>query len=70
MDRRHFLTGCVITFGKRGQEFITYLKSAPLLKGILSGDEHMTVEERFSPAAVRCLVAGNSAFAGREVLFV
>ena len=58
-----------IVFGKRGQEFIKYLKSEPLLKGILSGHEHITVEERFSPTAVQYLVAGNFAFAGREVLF-
>ena len=58
-----------IAFGKRGQEFIKYLKSEPLLKGILSGHEHITVEERFSPTAVQYLVAGNFAFAGREVLF-
>jgi predicted MPP superfamily phosphohydrolase len=58
-----------ITFGKRGQEFIKYLKSEPLLKGILAGHMHITVEERFSPTAVQYLVAGNFAFAGREVLF-
>ena len=58
-----------ITFGKRGQKFIKYLKSEPLLKGILAGHEHITVEERFSPTATQYLVAGNFAFAGREVLF-
>ena len=58
-----------ITFGKRGQEFIKYLKSEPLLKGILAGHEHITIEERFSPTAVQYLVAGNFAFAGREILF-
>ena len=58
-----------ITFGKRGQEFIKYLKGEKLLKGILAGHQHITVEERFSPTAVQYLVAGNFAFAGREVLF-
>ena len=58
-----------ITFGKRGQEFIKYLKSETLLKGILSGHMHITVEERFSPTAMQYLVAGNFAFAGREILF-
>ena len=58
-----------IPFGKTGQEFIKYLKSEPLLKGILAGHEHITVQERFSPTAVQYLVAGNFAFAGREVLF-
>ncbi|MBQ6328879.1 MAG: metallophosphoesterase [Kiritimatiellae bacterium] len=58
-----------LVFGKRGQEFIKYLKSEPLLKGILAGHQHITVEERFSPTATQYLVAGNFAFAGREVLF-
>ena len=58
-----------ITFSKRGQEFIDRLKKEPLLKGILAGHEHITVDERFSPTAVQYLVAGNFAFAGREVLF-
>ena len=57
-----------ITFGKRGQDFIKYLKSEPLLKGILAGHLHITVEERFSPTAVQYLIAGNFAFTGREVL--
>ena len=56
-------------FGKCGQEFAKYLKSEPLLKGILAGHMHITMEERFSPTAVQYLVAGNFAFAGREVLF-
>ena len=59
-----------ITFGKRGQEFIKYLKSEPLLKGILAGHEHITVQERFSDTAIQYLVAGNFAFVGREVLVV
>ena len=58
-----------ISFGRRGQDFIAYLKTEPLLRGILAGHEHITVEERFSPTAVQYLVAGNFAFAGREVLF-
>ena len=58
-----------ITFGKRGQDFIAYLKSEPLLKGILSGHDHITVADRFSPTAMQYVVAGNFAFAGREVLF-
>ncbi len=57
-----------LAFGKRGQDFIKYLKSEPLLKGILAGHMHITVEERFSSTAVQYLVAGNFAFAGREVL--
>ena len=50
--------------------FIAYLKEEPLLKAILSGHEHMTMEERFSPTAVQYLVGGNFMFAAREVLFV
>ena len=56
-------------FGKRGKDFIAYLKCEPLLKGILAGHNHITIEERFSPTAVQHLVSGNFAFAGREVLF-
>ena len=41
-----------------------------LLKAILSGHEHMTMEERFSPTAVQYLVGGNFLFAARELLFV
>ena len=68
-DMRDFGAKKTAGFGKRGQEFIRYLKSEPLLKGILAGHQHITVEERFSPTAVQYLVAGNFAFAGREVLF-
>ena len=38
--------------------------------GILSGHEHITMEERFSPTAVQYLVGGNFLFAARELLFV
>ena len=50
--------------------FIAYLKQEKLLKAILSGHEHITMEERFSPTAVQYLVGGNFMFAAREVLFV
>ena len=50
--------------------FIAYLKEEKLLKAILSGHEHFTMEERFSPTAVQYLVGGNFMFAAREVLFV
>ena len=50
--------------------FIAYLKEEKALKAILSGHEHMTMEERFSPTAVQYLVGGNFLFAAREVLFV
>ena len=50
--------------------FIAYLKEEKLLKAILSGHEHITFQERFSPTAVQYLVGGNFLFAAREVLFV
>ena len=50
--------------------FIAYLKQEKLLKAILSGHEHLTMEERFSPTAVQYLVGGNFLFAARELLFV
>ena len=39
-------------------------------KSFLSGHEHITMEERFSPTAVQYLVGGNFLFAARELLFV
>lgn len=50
--------------------FIAYLKEEKLLKAILSGHEHITFQERFSPTAVQYLVGGNFLFAAREVLFI
>ena len=50
--------------------FVAYLKEAKLLKAILAGHEHFTMEERFSPTAVQYLVGGNFLFAARELLFV
>lgn len=50
--------------------FIAYLKEERLLKAILAGHEHITMEERFSPTAVQYLVGGNFMFAARELLFV
>lgn len=51
------------------RSFIAYLKSEPLLKGILAGHLHITVQERFSPTAVQYVVGGNFMFHGEEVLF-
>ena len=55
-------------FGKKANEFIAYLKTEPLLKGIIAGHLHITAEEQFSPTARLYTVAGNFAFAAREVL--
>ena len=52
------------------RDFIAYLKTEPLLKAILAGHEHFTMEERFSPTAVQYLVGGAFMFQGREVLFI
>ena len=49
-------------------DFIAYLKSEKLLKGVLVGHEHVTMHERFSPTAVQYAVGGNYMFTGQEVL--
>ena len=51
------------------REFVAYLKSEPLLKAILSGHEHLTFEDRFSPTCIQYLVGGNFIFQGRVVIF-
>ena len=51
------------------RDFVSYLKSEPLLKGLLVGHQHITMEERFSPTAVQYVIGGNFLFNGREVLF-
>lgn len=55
-------------FNKDTKDFIAYLKGVPLLKAILSGHEHIAMEERFSPTAVQFVAPGGFAFAGRHVL--
>lgn len=55
---------------KTTRKFISYLKQEPLLKAILAGHMHITVEEQFSPTARQYAVAGNFLFHGREILFV
>ena len=50
------------------RDFIAYLKSEKMLKGILTGHLHITVQERFSPTAVQYVVGGNFMFHGQEVL--
>ena len=51
------------------QDFIRYLKSEKLLKGILAGHLHIAVQDRFSPTAMEYVVGGNFLFHGEEVLF-
>ena len=54
---------------KTTRDFIAYLKSEKLLKGLLVGHQHVTMEDRFSPTATEYAVGGNFMFTGREVLF-
>ena len=51
------------------RDFIAYLKKEPLLKGILAGHLHMSVQERFSPTATQYVVSGNYISHGQEILF-
>ena len=51
------------------KDFIAYLKGEKLLKGILAGHLHITVQERFSPTAMEYVVGGNFMYHGQEVLF-
>ncbi|MBO6249705.1 MAG: metallophosphoesterase [Bacteroidales bacterium] len=55
---------------KTTKDFIAYLKKEPLLKCILAGHEHITVEDQFSATCREYLVAGGFLFHGREVMFV
>ena len=48
-------------------DFVSYLKSQPLLKGILAGHLHFDVQDRFSPSAMEYVVGGNFLFHGQEV---
>lgn len=52
------------------RDFIAYLKQEPLLKCILAGHLHLTVEDRFSPTCREYVVAGGFLFHAREVLFI
>ena len=51
------------------REFVAYLKTEPLLKGILAGHLHVTVQDRFSPTAMEYVIGGNFMFHGEEILF-
>ena len=52
------------------REFIEGLKKEKLLKCILAGHEHITVEDQFSPTCREYLVAGGFLFHAREVMFI
>ena len=51
------------------RDFVAYLKSEPLLKGVLTGHLHLTIQDRFSPTAMQYVVGGNFMFHGQEILF-
>lgn len=50
--------------------FISYLKEMPLLRGILAGHEHITVQDTFSETAVEYVVGGNFLFHAREIMLI
>ena len=50
--------------------FIEYLRKEPLLKAILAGHEHVTIQDRFSETAEEYVVGANFLFVAREVLFI
>ena len=52
------------------RDFIARLKGEPLLRCILTGHEHISVEDQFSPTCREYVTAGTFLFHGREVLFV
>lgn len=52
------------------RDFIAYLKEEPLLRCILAGHEHITVEDQFSPTCREYVTAGGFLFHAREVLFI
>lgn len=52
------------------RDFIAYLKKEPLLKAILAGHLHFSVQDRFSPTAMEFVTSGNYLFSGQEIMFV
>jgi len=52
------------------RDFIASLKREPLLKAILAGHLHITIQERFSPTAIQYVVGGNFLFHGEEILII
>ena len=51
------------------RDFIASLRGEPLLKGILAGHLHFTMQDDFSPTAKQYVVGGNYMFHGQEILF-
>ena len=57
------------TNDKTTSDFVSYLKNEPLLKAILAGHLHITVQDRFSPTAMEYVVGPNFLFHGQEIMF-
>lgn len=55
---------------KTTTEFMKYLKAQPLLKAILCGHTHFTMQDRFSPTAMEYIVGANFMFHAEEILVV
>ena len=53
---------------QRTKDFRKRLENEPLLKAVLCGHVHFTVQDRISPTAVQYVVGGNFMFAGQEVM--
>ena len=51
------------------RKFFDMLKSEPLLKAILAGHLHFSMQERFSPTAIQYMGGGNYGFVGHELSF-
>ena len=61
---------CERSSDKDTADFVRYLKTVGLLKGILAGHFHFSVQDRFSPTAMEYVVGGNYGFVAEEVQIV
>lgn len=52
------------------RNFIKYLKKQKLLRAILTGHEHITIQDQFSPTCTEFVVAGNYLYHVEEILFI
>ena len=68
-DRPWESSGDIQLKDKVTSDFIAYLKNEKLLRGILAGHAHITIQDRFSPSAIEYVVGGNFHFHGQEIIF-
>ncbi len=54
---------------KTTADFLAYLRKEPLLKAVLAGHLHITVQDRISPTAMEYVVGPNFLFHGQEIIF-